>query len=90
MVALRQRLINDHVKTCPLCGQGIAHELLSTDDFRHIITPLEEEKKRCKQAMDEAEKERKAANSAYDTFKGTLDNKKKQATSQQEKKSTNA
>ena len=84
MVALRQRLVKDHVKTCPLCGQGIAHELLSTDDFKHIITPLEEEKNRCKQAMDEAEKERKGANSAYDTFKGTVDNKEKQATRQQE------
>ena len=84
MVALRQRLIKDHVKTCPLCGQGIAHELLSADDFKNIVTPLEEEKNRCKQAMDEAEKERKAANSAYDTFKGTVDNKEKQATRQQE------
>lgn len=84
MVALRQRLVNDHVKTCPLCGQGIAHELLSTDDFKHIITPLEEEKNRCKKAMDEAEKERKAANSAYDTFKGTVGNKEKQASRQQE------
>lgn len=84
MVALRQRLVKDHVKTCPLCGQGIAHELLSTDDFKHIITPLEEEKNRCKQAMDEAEKERKAANSEYDTFKGTIDTKERQASRQQE------
>ncbi len=84
MVALRQRLVNDHVKTCPLCGQGIAHELLSTDDFKHIITPLEEEKNRCKKAMDEAEKERKDANSAYDTFNGTVGNKEKQANRQQE------
>lgn len=84
MVALRQRLIKDHVKTCPLCGQGIAHELLSINDFKNIVTPLEEEKNRCKQAMDKAEEERKDANSAYDTFKGTIDTKGRQATRQQE------
>jgi DNA repair exonuclease SbcCD ATPase subunit len=84
MVTLRQRLAQEHAKTCPLCGQGIEHDLLTTDDFKHIITPLEEEKDRCKKAMDEAEKQRDAAKTAYDTAKGTLDTKSQHAARQQE------
>ena len=84
MVALRQRLIEEHAKTCPLCGQGIEHDLLTTDDFRLIINPLEKEKDRCKKAMDEAERQRKVAQTAYDTAKGTFDTRSQQATRQQE------
>lgn len=84
MVALRQRLAEEHAKTCPLCGQGIEHALLTTDDFKHIITPLEEEKNRCKKAMEEAQQQRDAAKTAYDTAKGTFDTKSQQAARQQE------
>lgn len=84
MVALRQRLAEEHAKTCPLCGQGIEHDLLTTDDFKHIITPFEEEKDRCKKAMDEAERQRKAAQTTFDTAKGTFDTKSQQAARQQE------
>ena len=84
MVAMRQRLIQEHTKTCPLCGQDIAHELPSTDDFQHVIAPFEEEKNRCKQDMDKAEKERNDAKTAYDTFKGTVDTKTRQADKQKE------
>lgn len=84
MVNLRQRLIDDHAATCPLCGQGITHELLSTDDFQHIITPFEEEKNRCKKAMDEADKEAKNANTAYNSLKGNIESKVKQANKQKE------
>ena len=84
MVALRQRLAEEHAKTCPLCGQGIEHALLSTDDFKLIITPLEEEKERCKKEMDETERQRKVAQTAYDTAKGTLDSRSQQAARQQE------
>jgi len=84
MVALRQRLAEEHAKTCPLCGQGIEHALLTTDDFKHIITPLEEEKDRYKKAMDEAERQHNAAKTAYDTAKGTVDTKVQQAARQQE------
>jgi len=84
MVALRQRLIDEHAATCPLCGQGITHELLTTDDFQRIIAPLEEEKKRCKKAMDEAEKDYKQAHTACDSLKGTIETKNKQANKQKE------
>ena len=84
MIALRQRLIKEHAETCPLCGQGITHELLSVDDFQHIITPLEEEKNRCKKAMDEAEKEYKSHKTDCDTLQGTLKTKTAQATKQKE------
>lgn len=84
MVKLRQRLIKEHAETCPLCGQGITHELLSVDDFQHIITPLEEEKNRCKKAMDEAEKEYKSHKTDCDTLQGTLKTKTAQATKQKE------
>ena len=84
MVALRQRLIQEHTKTCPLCGQGIAHELPSTDDFQHVIAPFEEEKNRCNQDLAKAEKERNDAKTAFDTFKGTVDTKTGQAKQQQQ------
>jgi DNA repair exonuclease SbcCD ATPase subunit len=84
MVNLRQRLIKEHAETCPLCGQGITHELLTVDDFHHIITPLEEEKNRCKKAMDEAEKEYKSSKTDCDTLQGTLKTKNTQATKQKE------
>ena len=84
MVALRQRLAEEHAKTCPLCGQGIEHDLLTTDDFKHIITPLEEEQDRCKKAMDEKERLLKVAQTAYDTAKGTLSIRSQQAAQQQE------
>ena len=84
MVNLRQRLIKEHAETCPLCGQGITHELLTVDDFQHIITPLEEEKNRCKKAMDEAEKEYKSSKTDCDTLQGTLKTKNTQATKQKE------
>lgn len=84
MVALRQRLIQEHAKTCPLCGQDIAHELPSTDDLQHVIAPFEEEKNRCKQNMDKAEKERNDAKTTYDTSKGTVDAKTRQADKQKE------
>lgn len=88
MVKLRQRLIDEYAATCPLCGQGIAHELLSTDDFKHIILPLEEEKNRCKKAMDEAEKAYKNAKTDSDTLQGTLKTKTAQATKQKEENKT--
>ena len=72
MVALRQRLIKEHAETCPLCGQGITHELLSTDDFQNMITPLEEEKNQSKNAMDKAEHERDEAKSEFDKLKGAV------------------
>ena len=82
MVALRQRLAKEHAETCPLCGQGITHELLSTDDFQTMITPLEEEKNRCKKAMDDAKKVRDDAKDQYNKLKGSIDAKSKQATDQ--------
>lgn len=72
MVALRQRLIKEHAETCPLCGQGITHELLSMDDFQNMITPLEEEKNQSKNAMDKAEHERDEAKSEFDKLKGAI------------------
>lgn len=84
LVTLRQRIKEEHAKTCPLCGQDILHELPSTEDFKHIITPYEEEKNRCKKAMDEAEKTYKQAQTAYDSLKGTVATKTRQADKQKE------
>ena len=84
MVNLRQRLIKDHATTCPLCGQGIEHELLTTDDFKQIITPLEAEKEKCKTAKETAEKERNEAKTTHDTWAGTMKSKIRQASDLQE------
>ncbi len=78
LVALRQQLKDEHANTCPLCGQGITHELLSTQDFEDILAPFKTEKERCHKAMNAAEQARDIAKTACDTLRGTIDTKSEQ------------
>lgn len=78
LVALRQQLKDEHATTCPLCGQGITHDLLSTQDFEGILAPLKAEKERCNKAMNTAEQARDIAKTVCDTLRGTIDTKSKQ------------
>ncbi len=78
MVALRQRLIEEHASTCPLCGQGLDHTALVNDGFQEMVASLATEQQRCQKALDEAEKARNQAKTDRDTFKGNLNSMEEQ------------
>lgn len=72
MVALRKRLMDSHASVCPLCGQSLENAELSIDDFQNLLAPLEENRQRLKTKMEDAEKERDDAKTAFDRLDGTL------------------
>lgn len=72
MVNLRRQLKEEHAEKCPLCGQDIKHELLSTKEFQSLISPLEKERNRCAKEMDEAERKRNDAQTAFDKLEGII------------------
>lgn len=51
---LRHRLYDEHTENCPLCGQHIEHIHLD-DDFKDMLTPLEEEQWQAKESLKQAE-----------------------------------
>lgn len=67
---LRHRLYDEHTAHCPLCGQPIGHIHLD-DDFRNMLTPLEEEQRQAKEALDRAEKSRDQALGSLKQLVGT-------------------
>ena len=81
---LRHRLYDEHTEHCPLCGQHIDHIHLE-DDFRNMLTPLEEEQRQAKEALNRAEGSRDhvmgSLKQLVGTHKGNIDlfeaNKKK-------------
>ncbi len=78
MAALRQQLIDEHATKCPLCGQGIEHDLPSNDEFEELLKPLQEEKERCEKAMNSADTERENAKTECNTLQGNINAKSKQ------------
>ena len=76
IVELRKRLYNEHTETCPLCGQPITHLHLD-EEFKHLLTPLEEERQKTSNALQYAEEQRNSIISSYHKSEGELANKKK-------------
>ena len=76
---LRRRLYEQHATTCPLCGQGIDHQhLMSDDEFKALLTPIEKQRLKAKQIYDEAEKSKTEAITDYNTAKQTCANQEKE------------
>lgn len=75
MIDIRKRLIDEKAEICPLCGQHIS-EIHLDEEFKILLTPLEEEKKETEEALKIAEGERDAAKSAYDKASGAIESKK--------------
>lgn len=75
LVELRRRLHDEHVETCPLCGQRVAPQLLDAD-FCGILTPLQQEEGNAKSRYDAANEKYTNAKSGYDTAAGALKAKK--------------
>ncbi len=67
---LRHRLYDEHTENCPLCGQHIGHIHLD-DDFRGMLTPLEDEKQRTNEQLIQAEKLRDQAIGRFRQLDGT-------------------
>lgn len=77
LMGLRKRLVNMHETVCPLCGQ----ELLTVhmeDEFRNMLTPVEEEQEKKKSAFQEADRKFSEDKRAYDIAGGALAEKKRQ------------
>ena len=65
IVALRDKLVNEHADTCPLCGQHIT-EIRIEDSLKDVLTPLKQKQEETKEALDKATTTRDEANSKYD------------------------
>ena len=74
---LRKRLFDEHIQTCPLCGQHI-DELHVDDDFKALVTPLQKEQERAVEVQKKAEMQYNDANDAYKKEEGLLSGLKKQ------------
>ncbi len=57
---LRHRLYDEHTENCPLCGQHIEHIHLE-DDFKDMLTPLEEEQRLASDNLHKATEQRDLA-----------------------------
>ena len=74
LASLRRRLYEQHATTCPLCGQGIDHQhLMSDDEFQALLSPIEEERQKAKQIYDQALRRQNDAITTYNTAKQTCE-----------------
>ena len=80
---LRQRLINEHAETCPLCGQHIQHLHLD-HDFQQLLSPLEQALRDAQKDKQLATTERDKAQSQLDQLKGQYDAHRKEIELQQQ------
>ncbi len=72
LASLRRRLYEQHASTCPLCGQGIDHQhLMSDDEFQALLSPLDEERQKAEHIYDQAESCRNDAITRYNTARQT-------------------
>lgn len=77
LMGLRKQLIDMHETVCPLCGQEL-ETLHMEDDFRNMLTPIEEEREKKKSAFQEADRKYSEEKRAYDIAGGALAEKKRQ------------
>jgi DNA repair exonuclease SbcCD ATPase subunit len=79
LVSLRRRLINEREDCCPLCGQKL-ERIYVEEDFKCMLTPIEEEQKRLAKESSNAEHTYLSAKSKYDSDAGELRAKNNQFT----------
>lgn len=68
--AQRQKMRNEHITTCPLCGQHIEHILIE-DDFNDILKPIREQQEKANGEKTDAEKNRNDKKTDFDTLNGS-------------------
>ncbi len=72
LASLRRRLYEQHATACPLCGQGIDHQhLMSDEDFQKLLSPIDEKRQQAKAEYDQAVKSQTEAIARYNTAKQT-------------------
>lgn len=52
---LRKKMVIEHADICPLCGQRIADNILTKDQFANLITPFDKEEKDAKAAFNKSQ-----------------------------------
>ena len=77
LVSLRRRLVNEKEECCPLCGQKL-ERIYAEEDFKGMLTPIEEEQRRLAQESGKAEKAYLTTKSKYDSDAGALKAKAQQ------------
>ena len=77
IVHLRHRLHDEHTEICPLCGSKIDYSHLE-DDFKGILTPLEQEQEKAAAALVAATQRRDGSRDAYLKLYGALQGKEQQ------------
>lgn len=77
IVHLRHRLHDEHTEICPLCGNKIDYSHLE-DDFKGILTPLEQEQEKAAAALVAATQRRDGSRDAYLKLYGALQGKEQQ------------
>lgn len=76
---LRHRLYTEHAERCPLCGQHIDTDHLHLeDDFRNMLTPLEQEQQQADANLTQAVKLRDDAMGNLRQHDGTLRSNRQQ------------
>ena len=74
---MRHRLHDEHTEICPLCGNKIDYSHLE-DDFKGILTPLEQEQEKAAAALVAATQRRDGSRDAYLKLYGALQGKEQQ------------
>ncbi|MBQ9586814.1 MAG: SMC family ATPase [Bacteroidales bacterium] len=69
---LRLKLAQEHAEICPLCGQKIAGEVLTRDQFRNLVSPFEQEQRKAKEAADNSASALERANKEQSTIVGRI------------------
>lgn len=71
--SIRKRLAETHIGTCPLCGQSVDYNHLPLEgEFKDILSPYEQRKKRTEEIKKSAEEKYNEALGEYNTLNGAL------------------
>lgn len=74
--AIRKKLAETHIGTCPLCGQSVDYDHLPLEEeFKGILSPYEQRKKTAEERKKSAEEKYNDAKGEYDTLNGALQTK---------------
>lgn len=72
---LRRRLAQEYTETCPLCGQHIK-QLLDQEAFSELLQPIEAEKEKAQQEMEQASQTLQESAKKYNNQVGMLNSQK--------------
>ncbi|MCR4828612.1 MAG: SMC family ATPase [Bacteroidales bacterium] len=74
LVELRAQMAEAHSERCPLCGQQLSVNVLTQEQFQHILSPLKAEQEHAKTKADEAQQVLNKAMHATSQLEGQIRN----------------